>query len=173
MTFSSLSGLISMPENSTRTNLMTPLLSFGSLPPNGTFVSPSAKQPPAPVPLQFVGALPLNTIPPMSPELRLPGAWSLVMMIGQSDRPGALILDPLRKTSTEGEPLLELFLPLITVPGLMVSVTPAATKTVPSRVMSAGAFSAGQQTSPPPVQVWLLFTVPLTTVPRAMAGPCP
>src|SRR5213593_2214793 len=103
---------------------MTPLLSVSSVPPNGTLSSPSAKQPPGPVPEQFVFAWPLTTIPPQSPELRLPTAWSLVMTIGQSDRPGALIFEPFRKTSTDGEVSVETFLPLINVPGLMVRVTP-------------------------------------------------
>src|SRR6185437_15304050 len=144
-----LSGLISMPENSTRTKRMTPLLSESLLPPNGTLLSPSEKQPPGPVPLQFVFALPLMTMPPQSPEPRLPGAGSLCMMIGQSERPGALIFESRRKTSTDGEPSVEFFFPLMTVPGLIVSVTPAATNVVPSTVMSAAAPSAAQHTSPP------------------------
>src|SRR5438874_13117835 len=95
------------------------------------------------------------------------------MTIGQSDRPGALIFEPLRNTSTDGEVSLATFLPLISVPGLMVRVTPAVTNTVPSMVTSADPFSLGQQTSPPDVHVWVWFIVPLMVVPRAICGPVP
>src|SRR5581483_12093750 len=95
------------------------------------------------------------------------------MMIGQSERPGALIFASFRKTSAEGEPSVDVFLPLISVPGLIVRVTPPATNTVPSMVMSAGPAWFGQQDSPPAVQVWLFEIVPLMTVPRGIAGPVP
>src|SRR5262249_42550519 len=131
------------------------------------------KHEPAPVPLQLDGALPFSTSPPVSPDPRLPGAWSLVKMIGQSERPGALILEPFRKTSTDGEPSCDTFFSLMTVPGLVVTSTTGWTKPVPSIVMSAAAPGAAQQTSPPAVHVWLLVMLVLMTVPRAIALPGP
>src|SRR5262252_3798111 len=84
MTLSSLSGVSSCPENSTRMYSMTPLESFGSGPPNGMPTSPSARHSP---PGQLTGALPLIVRPPQSP---VGTAWPwprsrwllLVMMIG-------------------------------------------------------------------------------------------
>src|SRR5947208_7788883 len=137
-TFSSLSGLSSFPENSTRTNSSTPLLSLAFVPPNGTPWSPSARHSP---PGQLTGAAPLSVRPPQSPwgftwPLLLSTWLELVMRIGWLEVPAALIREPRRKISAEtfvGPPFCDGgFLPTTSVPGSMVIVTPACTNVRPS-----------------------------------------
>src|SRR5262245_2549685 len=136
MTFSSLSGVSCLPENSTRRYSSWPLLSFGLLPPNGTPTSPSARHSPLG---QLTGAAPLTVRPPQSPGAPLlASTWlELVIRMGFAGVATALILEPRRKISAEtfvGPPFPALggFLPTTSAPGSIVIVTPLATKTSPS-----------------------------------------
>src|SRR5262249_22091409 len=136
MTFSSLSGVSSLPENSTRRYSSWPLLSFGLLPPNGTPTSPSARHSPLG---QLTGAAPLMVRPPQSPGAPLlASTWlELVIRMGCAGVATALILEPRRKISAEtvvGPPFPGAggVLPPTSAPGSIVIVTPLATKTSPS-----------------------------------------
>src|SRR5262249_19040676 len=136
MMFSSLSGVSSFPENSTRRYSTWPLLSPGLLPPKGTPTSPSARHSPLG---QLTGAAPLTVRPPQSPMPPwLPSTWFwLVIRMGDAGVPTALSLEPRRKISAEtlvGPPFPGLggFFPTTSAPGSMVIVTPLATKVSPS-----------------------------------------
>src|SRR5262245_3624054 len=136
MMFSSLSGLSSLPENSTRRNSTWPLLSGGSVPPNGTPTRPSARHSP---PGQFTGAEPLTLRPPQSPGAPLLASTcvELVIRMGWAAVPGALIFEPRRKISAETlvgppPPGVGGFLPTTSASGSIVTVTPGWTKTRPS-----------------------------------------
>src|SRR5262249_47747529 len=150
-----LSGATSLPANSIRAYSTIPLLSSGSVPPKGTPTSPSAKHSPLG---QLVGAAPLIVRPPQSPIC--PSFWStwfeLVIMMGCSAVPAALILEPRRKTSADtlsGESGLGGFLPTTSAPGWIVTVTPGWTTAKPST-----------STRHPVVQTWLMFRFPVTVV---------
>src|SRR5262245_49332638 len=112
-------------------------------------------------PPTLIGALPSSTRPPQSPGAREPTAWSLVKTIGHVGVPLASIRESLRNTrfARLGLPLV----PLMTVPGWILMVTPASTCTVPPSVI---VHVLGQ--------VWLAVITPwgMTTVPpgHAIAG---
>src|SRR5262249_16794218 len=136
MMFSSLSGVSSRPENSTRRYSTCPLLSPGSLPPKGTPRSPSARHSPLG---QLTGAAPLTVRPPQSPGAPLlASTWlELVIRMGCAGVATALILEPRRKISAETFvgppfPVLGGVLPTPSAPGSIVLVPPLATKTSPS-----------------------------------------
>src|SRR5262245_40027943 len=136
MMFSSLSGVSSRPENSTRRYSTWPLLSPGLVPPKGTPWRPSARHSPLG---QLTGAAPLMVRPPQSPGAPLlASTWGeLVIRMGCAGLATALILEPRRKISAEtfvGPPLPGLggLLPTTSAPGSIVIVTPLPTKTSPS-----------------------------------------